>query len=134
MSDDPPTMFRQPTDPPAPLPPLRGGEHITRIHREWARMHAAADGTGSLGHRVRVRARLMAARVIGGNERLFLGDLVRATDEVAARCDELSERVSNLAMAVDDLARSLGEEVTHLRATAGRVALSDPERPPEESR
>jgi hypothetical protein len=46
----------------------------------------------------------------------MLGDLIRAIDAVATRCDELSDRVSSLEVSVDDMARILGEEVTRLRA------------------
>jgi hypothetical protein len=132
MSDDPPMMFRHPTDPPAPLPPLRGSEHIVRIHSEWARLHAATPTPESFTQRARARTKLVAARVIGGSDRRFLGDLVRAIDEVAARCDELTERVSNLATTADDLARSISEEVTRLRATVD--CLGTPDRSSEESR
>jgi tetrahydromethanopterin S-methyltransferase subunit B len=44
-----------------------------------------------------------------------MGDVVRAVDAVAQRCDELSERITRLSTVTDDLAGSLSEEVTELR-------------------
>jgi tetrahydromethanopterin S-methyltransferase subunit B len=44
-----------------------------------------------------------------------MGDVVRAVDAVAQRCDELSERVTRLSTITDDVASSLSEEVSELR-------------------
>jgi hypothetical protein len=129
MSENPPRMFRLPTDPPEHLQSLRAGDQITRLHTEWARRRAASPKTDSVGTRVRSRVKVFAAQVTGADDRRFLGDLVRAVDAVAIRCDELSERVSNLATTLDDLARSLSEEVTQLRATVDSIAVPDPDRP-----
>ena len=62
------------------------------------------------------------SRLVGGADHLFLGDLVRAVDAIAARCDELSERVANLEVIADDLARAFGQEITQLRAAVERTA------------
>jgi hypothetical protein len=122
MTDTPPAMFQRPTDPCQPLPPLRSGGQIARMHTEWARLDAATGYTSSVGDRLRVKARSAAARVTGSADRHFLADLVRAVDAVAARCDELSERVGKLEVVADDLARILGEEITQLRAAVERMA------------
>jgi hypothetical protein len=92
------------------------------MHTEWARLDAAPGNTASVGVRLRVKARSAAARVTGNADRHFLADLVRAVDAVAARCDELSERVGKLEVVADDLARILGEEITQLRAAVERMA------------
>jgi hypothetical protein len=126
-------MFRFPTDPPEPLPALQGGEHIVQLHAEWARRHATSPADASLARRVSSRAKGVGVRLTGADDRI-LADLVRAVDAVAARCDELSQRVSNLAMTTDDLARSLGEEVTELRTIVKRIPPSDPDRSQAPSR
>jgi hypothetical protein len=122
MTDTPPTMFQRPTDPCQPPPPLRSGGPIARMHTEWARLDAAPGNTSSVGDRLRVKARSVAARVTGSADRQFLAELVRAVDAVAARCDELSERVGKLDVIADDLTRILGEEITQLRAAVERMA------------
>ena len=120
MSEDdrlmePPEMFRRPTDPAEPPPPLRSGDRITALHHEWARMHSGADAATVAG-RLRNEVRSVASRITNRADHRLLGDLVRAVDAVAERCDALSERTANLEIIVDDLARILGEEVTQLRA------------------
>jgi tetrahydromethanopterin S-methyltransferase subunit B len=52
--------------------------------------------------------------------------MVRAVDAVAVRCDELSERVGNLELTADDLARSLGQEIALLRASVERSLGTGP--------
>ena len=133
MTEEPPRMFRLPTDPPEPLPAVRGSEHIVGLHTRWALRDAKTPTDASLAQRVRSRAQGVAARLTGADDR-FLADLVRAVDAVAARCDELSERVRNVTVTTDDLARSLGEEVTELRAAVDRIARPDPDRPQAPSR
>ena len=112
MTDTPPTMFQRPTDPCRPPPPLRSGGPIARMHTEWARLDAAPGNTSSVGDRLRVKARSVAARVTGSADRQFLAELVRAVDAVAARCDELSERVGKLDVIADDLTR-FGKKRSH---------------------
>jgi tetrahydromethanopterin S-methyltransferase subunit B len=60
-------------------------------------------------------------RIAAGGHGELLADLIRAIDAIAARCDELSGRVEKLEVVADDLARVLGEEVTHLRAAVERM-------------
>lgn len=121
MTENQPHMFQRPSDPPEPLPPLRAGEDIGRLHTEWARVHESPGNTDALAGRLRNRASV-AARVARGADHGLIGDLIRAVDAIAARVDELSERVNNLATTTDDLARSLSEEVSRLRADVQRAS------------
>ncbi len=125
---EPPAMFRRPTDPPAPLPSLRSGQQIVQMHVEWARLHQASAEHTTFARRLRTKVSSIASRV-GGRDRRFLGFVVRAVDDVAARCDELSQRVDNLAISLDDLARTLGEELTQLRAVVESTPATEPQRP-----
>jgi hypothetical protein len=113
---DPPSMFNRPSDPPEPPLPIRNSDHIVTLHREWARSHREPDETPTLGRRLRRTARTIVSRVDNGMHDKLSGDLVRAVDALAARCDELSERVANLEVIVDDVARIFGSELTRLRA------------------
>ena len=121
MTEKPPVMFRRPSDPPEPLPSLRSSEHIVRLHTEWARLHATLAESEALSARLRATARSAASRLVGGDDHQLLGDVVRAVDAIAGRCDELSERLANLELTADDLARSLGQEITQLRAAVERT-------------
>ena len=118
-------MFRRPSDPPDPLLPLRASEVVVRLHTEWARVHAAADNTHALAG-LKNRAKVLTRMARGADHRL-LGDLIRASDALAARVDELSDRVNNLATTTDDLARSLSEEVSRLRADVQRMSTGSRE-------
>jgi hypothetical protein len=117
---EPPSMFRRPSDPVEQLAPLRSGDSIVSMHAEWARLHAETTPGANLGHRIKRKARTYATRLGIVADRRLLGDVIRALDAVAARCDELSDRVNNIEITVDDVSRILGEEVTRLRATVER--------------
>ena len=123
-------MFRRPSDPSDPLPPLRGNDLIVTLHTEWARMHATPSAAATLGARIRHRARAVAFRFTHSASRELLADLIRAVDAVAVRCDELSGRVERLEAVADDLAGVLGEEVTQLRAAVHRFEADRTESSP----
>jgi hypothetical protein len=119
---EPPAMFRRPSDAPEPLVPLRNSAPITTLHAEWARVHAPADARASLRHRLGRRVRALSAKIGLGYDPNFVGELVRALDAIAVRCDQLADRVSDLEMSIDDLSGALGEEVTRLRAAVDRTS------------
>lgn len=123
MTEKPPEMFRRPSDPPGPLPPLRAGDEVGRLHTEWARIHPATSDADNRAGRLRNRATVVARLARGADHRL-IGDLIRAIDAIAGRVDELSERVNNLETITDDLAGALSEEVSQLRADVQQ--LRDP--------
>jgi hypothetical protein len=68
------------------------------------------------------RVRTLSAKIGLGYDPKLVGELIRAIDAVAVRCDELADRVSNLEMSIDDLSGALGEEVTRLRAAVDRTS------------
>jgi hypothetical protein len=121
-------MFRRPTDPPAPLEPLRVRSTIVEMHAEWARMHRISNENASFAHRVRNKAILLRSRV-GRADRHLLGYVVRAVDDVATRCDELAQRLNDVAISVDDLARTLGEDVSRIRAELESTSRAEPDVP-----
>lgn len=128
----PPGMFRRPADPPAPLPPLRAGTNIEQMHREWEKLHQRSLETTTSAERLR-NTLIKVSNRLGARHRNVLAAIVRAVDDVAGRCDELSQRVNDLAVSLDDLARTYGEELTDLRATMDTMSRSGSEIPPSHS-
>jgi hypothetical protein len=120
---DPPAMFSRPADAPAPMAPIRGIPELTRIHVEWQRMHTTPEAAlQPTGGRLRRKAKALINRAVGNADRELMGDLIRAIDAVATRCDELAERLSSQQIVIGDAARIFGEEITQLRAATARIA------------
>jgi hypothetical protein len=115
-------MFRRPTDVPDALLPIRGSELLSTVHTKWARGHTPAEVPAGRGwQRILRRSRGVGARVMGRGDHELLGDLIRAVDAVAARCDDLAVRVETLTTNVDDIARTYGEDLTLARAALERL-------------
>jgi hypothetical protein len=114
MTDPPPRMLPRPSEAPEPLEPVRSSETLTRLHAVWSRMHAGVQP--SPGSRVKRAIRTAARRAIGPVDDELSGDLIRAVDALAARCDELSQRLAAQEELTAELTASLGQEVTRLRA------------------
>ncbi len=116
----PPVMFDLPSDAPPPLPSIRGGSEVTRIHDQWRHLNATRVPPGSsLIPRQIHRVRSLAHRFLGRSDHEFLADLTRAVDAVAARCDEISDQLSRQQLLTQNIAESLGQELTRLRALIG---------------
>lgn len=124
MTPRPPRMFPHPTEAPAALDSVRGSDEVTRLHRAWAHMAAGASPTTG-GGRVRAKARGIVQRFRGQAEHELLGDLIRAVDSLAVRCDELTNRLQHQQAITGELAESLGQEVTRLRAALTRLPSGD---------
>ena len=92
MTEEPPVMFRRPSDSPEPLPSLRANEHIVQLHTEWARLHATPDAPQAPSARLRAKARTVVSRLLGTADHQLLGDVVRAVDAIAVRCDLCAKR------------------------------------------
>jgi len=115
-------MFRRPTDVPDPLPPIRGSELLSIVHTKWLGLHAAAeDPPASAWQKLLRRSRRVGARMTGRGDHELLGDLIRAVDAIAARCDDLAARVETLTTNVDDMARTYGEDIIQARADLERL-------------
>ena len=86
----PPSMFRRPTDVPEALPPIRGSELLSILHTKWIDLQPPAEvPSTSPWHRLLRRSRRVGARVMRRGDHDLLGDLIRAVDAIAGRCDEL---------------------------------------------
>ena len=129
--EDAPLVLSRPPDPAPPLPPVRQSPDVAAIHAAWTRVHAednahAAIGPGIRG-RVRARVAARSAASVGAaqrDDRALIGDLIRATDVLAGRCDELANRVADLEALVEEIVCVVSEDLTHLRATLTGIPLS----------
>jgi hypothetical protein len=119
-------MYSRPTEAPEALVPVRSGESVIKLHTEWARLNGASTPPASEPTSGGWRARLRGAqRALGRADREFLGDLVRAVDVLALRCDELAERLANQQAITGETAEILGQEVTRLRAAVAALNAGD---------
>jgi hypothetical protein len=118
-----PRMFQRPADVPEPLPSVQHGEHVANLHRGWMALTAPSARTP------RQRLLRLARRVRGRSltsDRALIADLIRAVDAVAARCDELADRVQTQHVLLHDMASIFGEELTALRAAPADPAGRSP--------
>jgi hypothetical protein len=131
--DEAPSMFQRASDVRDPLPPVRASEQVVRLHREWIRITSAPAGqSAALPHRLVRLVRRIVSRGPGGIDREMIGDLIRAIDTVAARCDVIADHLAHQDVVVDDAVTIFGEELTRIRAelapraSAGQSPLPPP--------
>jgi hypothetical protein len=119
---------------PLPLPPaLHDAEVVASLHLKWAQLAGIGQGASPLGSsdasdaagggggvRAKVRARVVAAaRADAAADRGLIGDLIRAVDAVAARVDEVTARVGNLELLVQEVLDRLSEDLVRVQAALG---------------
>lgn len=130
-ADEPPLALSRPAEAAQRLRPVRQSPDVEAIHAAWSRVHAAeaAATVAAPGLRARLRAR-MAARTpssVGAaqrDDRALIGDLIRATDLLAGRCDELADRVADLEALVEEIVCVVSEDLTHVRAVLADIDVS----------
>jgi hypothetical protein len=123
--DDTPSMFQRASDVRDPLPPVRQSEQVVTLHREWIRITSAPVGqSAALRHRLVRLARRILNRGTGGIDREMIGDLIRAIDTVAARCDIIADHLAHQDVVVDDAVTIFGEELTRIRAELAPRAVA----------
>ncbi len=138
-----PRLLSHRADPEPLPPPLHDGEEVTTLHRKWAQLAGAAQGSpqgvgdaastgggagGGTGGGVRamVRARVVAAaRADSAPDRALIGDLIRAVDAVAARLDDVTARVGNLEVLVQEVLDRLSEDLVRVQAALGTLDTLD---------
>ena len=120
---------------PLPLPPaLHDAEVVATLHLRWAQLARAGQGApppgagdagdspggGGAGVRAKVRARVVAsARADAAADRGLIGDLIRAVDAVAARVDEVTARVGNLELLLQEVLDRTSEELVRVQVALG---------------
>jgi hypothetical protein len=124
--DATPSMFQRASDVPDPLTPVRQSEEVVTLHQEWIRLTSAPAGQSrDLPHRLVRLARRLMNRGPGGIDRETLGDLIRAIDTVAARCDAIADHLAHQDVVVDDAVTIFGEELTRIRAELAPLARGE---------
>jgi len=120
--DAPKILTHAPRVSPA-LPPMREDPDITALHEEWARLHVGAgpDGPEEPGVRGRIRRKVRAtaaeAAAPGQQEnRALIGALIRSTEALAARCDEIAGRLADLEAVLEEVVSVVSEDLVHIRA------------------
>jgi hypothetical protein len=122
FEDEAPAMFKRSSEVPPSLQPLRHGQEIAKLHREWI-VRIVPPPRPSAGQRAIRVIRRMANRA-GSVDREIVADLIRAIDALALRCDELADRLEHEHIVLDDAVTIFGEEMTRLRAEV--EPLGDP--------
>jgi hypothetical protein len=120
----PPATYSRPTDPPPALTPVRASSPQVELHQAWQQSASTTPGatpSATLGH----QARRLVNRGLGRTDRELIAQLIRAVDTVAARCDELSDRLASQQVLLDEVATALTEEVTAIRAKLARAGEAD---------
>ncbi|MGH9100061.1 MAG: hypothetical protein ACRDV8_07515, partial [Acidimicrobiales bacterium] len=114
------------------------------LHRDWAQLASAGQGNslgggagdggaggadwggvgpgGGGGVRAKVRARVVAAaRADAAADRALIGELIRAVDAIAVRADEITARVGNLELVVQEVLDRVSEDMSRLQAAIGTL-------------
>jgi hypothetical protein len=116
-------MFQRASDVHVPLPPIRQDAQLVKLHREWIRVTTPPAGQSTaLRNRLVRLARRLTNRGPGAIDREMIGDLIRAIDTVAARCDAILDHLTHQDVVVEEAVTIFGEELTRLRADAASLA------------
>jgi len=110
----PPVLLARPADVPPPLDPLRDASAIRSLHSEWARLHGAPATPVTQWKRVTRKLRQTLA--LGSTDRELIGALIRGVDLIAARCDEIADRLAATEVLTSEVTNSFGRDITHVRA------------------
>ena len=118
-----------------PLPPVREDPDVAALHEGWARLHGASDpgDAAEPGVRGRIRRRVRAtaaeAAAPGQQEnRALIGALIRSTEALATRCDEIAGRLADLEAVLEEVVTVVSEDLVHIRAALAGGAGHGPER------
>lgn len=126
VADPTPVMFKRQSDVPDPMPSVRHGDQVAQLHREWIRITAPLSaGSRSPKQRLGHMMRRFANRLPGTVDQVFIADMIRAVDAVAARCDEIADRLEHQTIVLDDAITIFGEELTRIRADLAALVERD---------
>jgi hypothetical protein len=101
--------------------PLREATDLAVLHQHWAALHEPARPEGHASLKAALTARRWVASAAAAEAtqealRGLIGDLIRAVEALAIRCDELGTRVSGLERALTEVVEVLGEDLVAVRA------------------
>jgi hypothetical protein len=92
------------------------------------------DRLGRFVSRIAVEAQRPAQQA-QQDDRALIGDLIRAVDALAARCDALADRLETLERSVAEVVEVLGADLVHLRAEMAdltQASRHDSDSPPRD--
>ncbi len=111
-----------------PMPPVREDTDVTALHEGWAKLHSSVDQepdehgvTGRIRRKVRATAAEAAAPGQQEN-RALIGALIRSTEALAARCDEIAGRLADLEAVLEEVVTVVSEDLVHIRAAVTTTA------------
>jgi len=142
---DAPALLHHPVGGSSPPPPVREDPDVVAVHEAWARIHAAetqppAESPSSAAAKLRIMARdrlaVAAAGTLGpaqSYDRELIGDLIRATDALARRCDELGGRLAELEALVEEVVAVFSEDMVQVRALLTPSPADSPSASPADS-
>ncbi len=137
----PPSMLTLPVGTQPLPPPVHEHQTVTEMHADWHRVHHRPRVPESAGRGLRGAVSNRIADVTRKtlepdlrDDRMLVGDLIRATDVVARRCDDLAQRIAQLEAVVEEVVRVISADVTSLRAAlVALVGDDEPEGGPGDS-
>ncbi len=109
-------MLGRPAEPSRAPGHLADGDAVRTFRRTWSTWRDPARA-GSWS----ARLRSAASKIAGRPERRLLSSVAGATDAVAAGCDALSDRLESQEALTAEVAETLGEEVSRLRAEVAHL-------------
>lgn len=117
------------------LPPVREDPDVTVLHEEWARLHGTPgpDAPAESGVRGRIRRKVRdtaaeAAAPAQQENRALIGALIRSTEVLATRCDELAGRLTDLETVLEEVITVVSEDLVHIRAALGATETTGTEK------
>jgi hypothetical protein len=122
MTGPGPEMYSRPTEVPEPLTPIQASREVSDLHTKWAALHGGNEELASRAHRKLLRA---VRRILGRSDDVLIGDLIRAIDVLAIRCDELAHGVERVDTVVAEIAGTLGQDVARLQAQVMQLRSTD---------
>jgi len=121
---DPPALLDHAVGSAPPLGSIRQTPEITEMHDAWLRIHGP-DSSAS-GIRRRTMHRLGAASSDAEHAaRELTGDLIRAVDVLAQRCDDLAARLSSLEELVEEVITVMAADLVAIRAALSTPAATN---------
>ena len=131
LGEAPPLMLDHALGAHPRLAPVRESDQLKAIHLGWVEQNGIPGIDPNRWRRLYKRARRSAGIMLGRPQPAdnLVGELIRATDAVAARCDELSTRLSDLELLFEDLIKVVGDDIVRLRAAIDPSEWTPPHSP-----
>lgn len=122
---EPPLLLQVPFEPSPSLEPMRSSSPLAELHQRWAALSVGDSSTqGPAGGIWRRPRALLAKLVPPGAERELVGALIRSSDALAARTDELDRRLSTVEAALEEMLVVVSQELVQIQASLSASRLN----------